>query len=141
MDQSTYGKIGIYYTPLQCHQSTRSHYLHQLSESMCLVIMQISGRKEADTSFHVHLRQGAMSKLVTPHVAQGGIKTAYVMVCLPFLSIVLEEEARIALTVAKPSPTTHINRRSPSLQIRPRVHRPLGRIPNDSIPPPGRHPG
>jgi len=36
--------------------------------------------KEAYNSFHVHLRQGAMSKLVTPHVALGGIKTAYVMV-------------------------------------------------------------
>ncbi|KAL1405228.1 dihydroorotase [Vanrija albida] len=29
--------------------------------------------------FHVHVRQGAMSELVTPHVAQGGIRTAYVM--------------------------------------------------------------
>ncbi|ORY35858.1 dihydroorotase [Naematelia encephala] len=29
--------------------------------------------------FHVHVRQGAMCELVTPHVAQGGIRTAYVM--------------------------------------------------------------
>ena len=34
----------------------------------------------ADLSFHVHLRQGAMCELVTPHVRQGGIHTAYVMV-------------------------------------------------------------
>ncbi|KAI5452571.1 dihydroorotase [Naganishia albida] len=33
----------------------------------------------APADFHVHLRQGAMSELVTPHVALGGIKTAYVM--------------------------------------------------------------
>jgi len=37
-------------------------------------------RRVTDGSFHVHLRQGAMSKLVTPHVSLGGIKTAYVMV-------------------------------------------------------------
>jgi len=30
---------------------------------------------------HVHLRQGNMMKLVTPHVQLGGIKTAFVMVC------------------------------------------------------------
>ncbi|CCO26580.1 dihydroorotase [Rhizoctonia solani AG-1 IB] len=29
--------------------------------------------------FHVHLRQGSMSALVTPHVALGGFKLAYVM--------------------------------------------------------------
>lgn len=29
--------------------------------------------------FHVHLRQGEMSELVTPHVAKGGIDLAYVM--------------------------------------------------------------
>lgn len=30
--------------------------------------------------FHVHLRQGALSELVTPHVRKGGFSTAYVMV-------------------------------------------------------------
>ncbi|KAN0063311.1 dihydroorotase [Thecaphora frezii] len=29
--------------------------------------------------FHVHLRQGALSELVTPHVAEGGVSLAYVM--------------------------------------------------------------
>jgi hypothetical protein len=33
----------------------------------------------ADPSFHVHVRQGAMCELVTPHVSAGGIRTAYVM--------------------------------------------------------------
>jgi dihydroorotase len=30
--------------------------------------------------FHVHLRQGAMAALVTPHVRNGGFNLAYVMV-------------------------------------------------------------
>lgn len=30
--------------------------------------------------FHVHLRQGSMCELVTPHVRQGGFTLAYVMV-------------------------------------------------------------
>lgn len=33
----------------------------------------------APADFHVHVRQGAMCEMVVPHVAQGGIKTAYVM--------------------------------------------------------------
>lgn len=31
--------------------------------------------------FHVHLRQGTLSSLVTPHVRRGGFGLAYVMVC------------------------------------------------------------
>jgi dihydroorotase len=30
--------------------------------------------------FHVHLRQGSMAALVTPHVRKGGFNLAYVMV-------------------------------------------------------------
>lgn len=30
--------------------------------------------------FHVHLRQGDLSQLVTPHVREGGFRLAYVMV-------------------------------------------------------------
>jgi dihydroorotase len=30
--------------------------------------------------FHVHLRQGDLSELVTPHVKEGGFRLAYVMV-------------------------------------------------------------
>lgn len=33
----------------------------------------------APADFHVHLRQGEMSELVTPHVAAGGVSLAYVM--------------------------------------------------------------
>ncbi|PWZ00751.1 putative dihydroorotase [Testicularia cyperi] len=33
----------------------------------------------APADFHVHLRQGQMSELVTPHVAEGGISLGYVM--------------------------------------------------------------
>lgn len=30
--------------------------------------------------FHVHLRQGAISELIAPHVRKGGFDVAYVMV-------------------------------------------------------------
>lgn len=33
----------------------------------------------APADFHVHLRQGAMSELITPHVSQGGVSLAYIM--------------------------------------------------------------
>ncbi|KAF9021638.1 Dihydroorotase [Hymenopellis radicata] len=39
--------------------------------------MEITITSPAD--FHVHLRQGALSQLVTPHVRKGGFKLAYVM--------------------------------------------------------------
>jgi len=35
---------------------------------------------KAPADFHVHLRQGELSKLVTPHVRKGGFTLAYVMV-------------------------------------------------------------
>lgn len=35
---------------------------------------------ESPADFHVHLRQGELSKLVTPHVRKGGFDLAYVMV-------------------------------------------------------------
>lgn len=34
----------------------------------------------APADFHVHLRQGSLSELVTKHVRQGGFSLAYVMV-------------------------------------------------------------
>jgi dihydroorotase len=34
----------------------------------------------APADFHVHLRQGGLSELVTPHVRKGGFRLAYVMV-------------------------------------------------------------
>lgn len=39
-------------------------------------LLQIAGPAD----FHVHLRQGSLSELVTPHVRQGGFTLAYVMV-------------------------------------------------------------
>ncbi|KAG7097217.1 hypothetical protein E1B28_004588 [Marasmius oreades] len=39
--------------------------------------MELSVSSPAD--FHVHLRQGALSELVAPHVRQGGFRLAYVM--------------------------------------------------------------
>ena len=35
---------------------------------------------KAPADFHVHLRQGEFSNLVTPHVRKGGFTLAYVMV-------------------------------------------------------------
>ena len=36
----------------------------------------------APADFHVHLRQGTLSELVTPHVREGGFRLAYVMVSI-----------------------------------------------------------
>jgi len=41
---------------------------------------------------HVHLRQGNLMRLVTPHVHQGGIRMAFVMVRLRSLSRLLPLE-------------------------------------------------
>jgi len=35
----------------------------------------------APADFHVHLRDGELSNLVTPHVREGGFYLGYVMVC------------------------------------------------------------
>lgn len=35
---------------------------------------------ESPADFHVHLRQGELSEIVTPHVRKGGFDLAYVMV-------------------------------------------------------------
>jgi dihydroorotase len=42
--------------------------------------MSIIVRSPAD--FHVHLRQGSFSELITPHIRKGGFDLAYVMVRL-----------------------------------------------------------
>jgi dihydroorotase len=41
--------------------------------------------------FHVHLRQGNICELVTPHVRQGGFSLAYVMVesTVPWIALYL----------------------------------------------------
>ncbi len=48
----------------------------------------------APADFHVHLRQGTLSELVTPHVRKGGFRLAYVMVSF----------FRSVLSVARPQP-------------------------------------
>ena len=42
----------------------------------------------APADFHVHLRQGSLSALVTPHVRKGGFTLAYVMVRIAIKNIV-----------------------------------------------------
>jgi hypothetical protein len=138
MNQSIYGKISIYCTPSQCHRSTRSHYLHQLSESASGYDHKKGRKRLIPASMSIFDRGlcRSLSPLMSLEAVSRPPTSWYVS---PFSLSFLEEEARTALTVAKPSPTTHINRRSPSLQIRPRIHRPLGRIPNDSLPSPRCH--
>lgn len=61
---------------LSCyHPSSTNTHMSSLTE--------ISVSSPAD--FHVHLRQGPMSSLVTPHVREGGFSLAYVMVRVSFL--------------------------------------------------------
>jgi dihydroorotase len=51
-----------------------------LSLAISAAMSTISVSAPAD--FHVHLRQGDLSQLVTPHVREGGFRLAYVMVNL-----------------------------------------------------------
>lgn len=46
---------------------------------------------------HVHLRQGNLMRLVTPHVEQGGIRMAFVMVRPFLLPSFLPEADRVAI--------------------------------------------
>lgn len=66
------------------HHMIASYFLLPLlqSTSIMAATTAISIPKPAD--FHVHLRQGDLSALVTPHVRKGGFRLAYVMV--PFFS-------------------------------------------------------
>lgn len=56
--------------------------------------------------FHVHLRQGEMSALVTPHVAQGGIDLAYVMPNLVPPLTSAEQTVEYMATLQKLAPNT-----------------------------------
>lgn len=64
---------------------------------------------ESPADFHVHLRQGELSKLVTPHVRKGGFDLAYVMV-----SDVVETTA--IPPQPKFSPTLHLRSPRQTLQ-------------------------
>ena len=58
--------------------------------------------------FHVHLRQGAMMKLVTPLLSQGGCRLAYVMVksCLVMLSSLSNTNSQSKPNLTPPITTT-----------------------------------
>jgi dihydroorotase len=47
--------------------------------------MTLTVKSPAD--FHVHLRQGTFSELITPHIRKGGFRLAYVMVAFSILSV------------------------------------------------------
>jgi dihydroorotase len=69
--------------------------------------MSISINSPAD--FHVHLRQGAISELITPHVRKGGFGLAYVMVrLLSHIQII----SALKSTKAQFKTTYHNNRTS-----------------------------
>jgi hypothetical protein len=81
--------------------------------------------------FHVHLRQGTMSALVTPHVALGGFKLAYVMVCLfisaPFICIDSPASAEYETPDYKHPASTRIQKGT-------RSDRPADRVHDDALP-------
>ena len=79
------------FTSRKVGETSRFQHISIHSQPRCLIPTRLCCRRrpselryhltyELTPSFHVHVRQGAMSKLVVPHVAQGGIRTAYVMV-------------------------------------------------------------
>lgn len=72
----------------------------------------------APADFHVHLRQGDLLQLVTPHVREGGFRLAYVMV-----NIVCENHLVVDLRCL----TSQISPRPLPLRIKPWNTRPLSR--------------
>ena len=78
-----------------------------------------------------------MSELVTPHVALGGIRTAYIMVdtsrgdrkVTP-----LEADSVRLVAAAQPDPSYHDDRTSHGVQGRTGKDRPQGRVPDDALP-------
>ncbi|KAI5481424.1 dihydroorotase [Pseudohyphozyma bogoriensis] len=73
---------------------------------------------------HVHLRQGNMAKLVVPHVAQGGVKLAYVMpntippLSTPAQSIAYLKELQAIDPVTTYLPTLYLTTSLTPAQIR-----------------------
>ena len=81
--------------------------------------MSISVNSPAD--FHVHLRQGAISELITPHVRKGGFGLAYVMVgCFLLYKL---NFTKLRPTKAQFKTTYHNNRTSLKVQDRTRKDR------------------
>jgi dihydroorotase len=67
-----------------------------LHKWLCRREMDLTVPSPAD--FHVHLRQGPISELVTPHVREGGFNLAYVMVIFLLQSLVT-----VVLTPSQPN--------------------------------------
>jgi dihydroorotase len=68
--------------------------------------------------FHVHLRQGDLSELVTPHVRKGGFRLAYVMVIF-HLKIAMSQRTEVPVS-AKSHTTHHHNGSGIGIQIQAR---------------------
>lgn len=67
---------------------------------------------ESPADFHVHLRQGSLSKLVTPHVRRGGFDLAYVMVS----DVVVTTSPSSAEILAQPDASDHYDRSGTRIQ-------------------------
>jgi dihydroorotase len=80
--------------------------------------------------FHVHLRQGDLSELVTPHVRQGGFRLAYVMVQIPFEDHLYPD---LRAFLAKSHTAYHYHGPGAAIQVYPRGNRPGNRVFDDSI--------
>lgn len=61
-----------------CSGTVLLGFLNLLLSTIMLTTISIP----SPADFHVHLRQGELSELVTPHVRKGGFHLAYVMVHL-----------------------------------------------------------
>lgn len=91
--------------------------------------------------FHVHLRQGTLSALVTPHVRKGGFRLAYVMVCtLPGLTPSLSITYILRGTAEFKASRYH-DRAGFGLQERARSFGPACGISHDPLSLPGAHTG
>lgn len=107
---------------------------------------------------HVHLREGPVSALVTPHVRTGGMDVVYVMVrtcpcplawAVGSLHAVRGELTRVLPSVpsarcppsAQPQPADHDDRACPVVRRPPALALPGHRVPPHALPPPVHHAG
>ena len=85
----------------------------------------------APADFHVHLRQGSFSELLTKHVRQGGFTLAYVMVSL--LSDIVTEVLISAIDVAQLATADQNDRGGIAIQDTVASYRSLCRIFDDTV--------
>ena len=90
------------------HQSRGRARMDTLIDDLILEISAMSATiisVSSPADFHVHLRQGDLSQLVTPHVRQGGFRLAYVMVNIAYENhIVLDLRCLTSPISRRPSP-------------------------------------